>query len=150
MCRTGGRPRRGRGGGAGRKRIERPAKSAADLDAEMEVGRPRAYASRRVIDHACYRITLLVPPPLQLLDMFHCCCNSVYFAPRLYLSWSNSLDSYSYFVDVFSVFLSYERCQFDNQSVLVTLMDLGMLTTEVWRLGVLQENKRMPLTFIDH
>ncbi|PSR99319.1 hypothetical protein PHLCEN_2v4178 [Hermanssonia centrifuga] len=34
--RTGGRPRRGRGGGAGRKRNERPAKSAADLDAEME------------------------------------------------------------------------------------------------------------------
>ena len=32
----GGRPRRGRGGG--RKRNERPAKSAADLDAEMEVG----------------------------------------------------------------------------------------------------------------
>jgi hypothetical protein len=34
--RSGGRPRRGRGGGA-RKRNERPAKSAADLDAEMEV-----------------------------------------------------------------------------------------------------------------
>ncbi|CAL1699210.1 unnamed protein product [Somion occarium] len=33
--RTGGRPRRGRGGG-GRRRTERPAKSAADLDAEME------------------------------------------------------------------------------------------------------------------
>ncbi|KAI0701052.1 hypothetical protein BC835DRAFT_1324750 [Cytidiella melzeri] len=36
-ARTGGRPRRGRGGGAGgRKRSERPAKTAADLDAEME------------------------------------------------------------------------------------------------------------------
>ncbi|KAJ3474673.1 hypothetical protein NLI96_g12326 [Meripilus lineatus] len=32
--RTGGRPRRGRGGA--RRRNERPAKSAADLDAEME------------------------------------------------------------------------------------------------------------------
>ncbi|KAI0338026.1 hypothetical protein BDW22DRAFT_1432868 [Trametopsis cervina] len=43
VARTGGRPRRGRGGGVGgaggaggRKRNERPAKSAADLDAEME------------------------------------------------------------------------------------------------------------------
>jgi len=34
---AGGRPRRGRGGGGGRsKKTERPAKSAADLDAEME------------------------------------------------------------------------------------------------------------------
>ncbi|KAI0090444.1 hypothetical protein BDY19DRAFT_940204 [Irpex rosettiformis] len=33
-ARTGGRPRRGRGGG--RKRNERPTKTAADLDAEME------------------------------------------------------------------------------------------------------------------
>ncbi|KAI0763173.1 hypothetical protein BC629DRAFT_1544227 [Irpex lacteus] len=33
-ARSGGRPRRGRGGG--RKRTERPAKTAADLDAEME------------------------------------------------------------------------------------------------------------------
>lgn len=43
IIRNGGRPRRGRGGasgsgGGGRKRNERPAKSAADLDAEMEVG----------------------------------------------------------------------------------------------------------------
>lgn len=36
--RTGGRPRRGRGGGrGGGRRNERPPKSAADLDAEMEV-----------------------------------------------------------------------------------------------------------------
>ncbi|PCH35064.1 hypothetical protein WOLCODRAFT_27614 [Wolfiporia cocos MD-104 SS10] len=35
--RNGGRPRRGRGGGGGvRRKNERPAKSAADLDAEME------------------------------------------------------------------------------------------------------------------
>ncbi|EKM57640.1 uncharacterized protein PHACADRAFT_251375 [Phanerochaete carnosa HHB-10118-sp] len=35
--RTGGRPRRGRGGGGGgRRKIDRPAKTAADLDAEME------------------------------------------------------------------------------------------------------------------
>jgi THO complex subunit 4 len=32
-----GGPRRGRGRGGGRKRGERPAKSVADLDAEMEV-----------------------------------------------------------------------------------------------------------------
>ncbi|KAI0754386.1 hypothetical protein C8Q80DRAFT_1138759 [Daedaleopsis nitida] len=34
--RIGGRPRRGRGGGARRKVTERPQKTAADLDAEME------------------------------------------------------------------------------------------------------------------
>ncbi|KAL4245674.1 ALYREF mRNA export adapter [Abortiporus biennis] len=34
--RTGGRPRRGRGGGGPRRKNERPQKSAADLDAEME------------------------------------------------------------------------------------------------------------------
>lgn len=41
--RTGGRPKRGRGGGGGggRKRNERPAKTAADLDAEMEVSTDR-------------------------------------------------------------------------------------------------------------
>lgn len=36
-CRTGGRPRQGRGGRGGGRKIERPQKSAADLDAEMEV-----------------------------------------------------------------------------------------------------------------
>jgi THO complex subunit 4 len=34
--RTGGRPRRGRGGARGPRKNDRPAKSAADLDAEME------------------------------------------------------------------------------------------------------------------
>lgn len=63
QCRTGGRPKRGRGGG--RKRAERLPKTAADLDAEMEV---RLYMGcyRRYHAHSRDRIILLAVPRLPL------------------------------------------------------------------------------------
>ena len=56
----------GRGRGGARKRTERPAKSAADLDAEMEVSCLGSIVFQLSTDEPC-RITPLAPPPLLLL-----------------------------------------------------------------------------------
>lgn len=63
--RSGGRPRRGRGGG--RKRTERPAKTAADLDAEMEVSGLVSSLDSCLILILQSRTILLAPPQLLLL-----------------------------------------------------------------------------------
>lgn len=75
--RSGGRPRRGRGGG--RKRTERPAKTAADLDAEMEVSGLVPSLDSCLILILQSRSILLAPPLLLLRNGFlisSCRCNS--------------------------------------------------------------------------